>query len=57
MKRHISLFVFFCLPGVFLAGCSDADRSSLMGEEEVPVELSALVEGGGLGRQQASGGV
>lgn len=42
MKRHISLFVFFCLPGVFLAGCSDADRSSLMGEEEVPVELSAL---------------
>ena len=56
MKRHISLFVFFCLPGVFLAGCSDADRSSLMGEEEVPVELSAL-EGGGLGRQQASGGV
>ena len=49
MKRHISLFVFFCLPGVFLAGCSDADRSSLMGEEEVP--------GGGLGRQQASGGV
>lgn len=42
MKRHISLFVFFCLPGAFLAGCSDADRSSLMGEEEVPVELSAL---------------